>query len=84
MAYFLSFARLAPIQAAWWGHPDTTGNPNIDYYLGTQYEHQDADDHYSESLYRMRGMGIHYTMPTMPPTSVRNISLNVFVYLPNY
>lgn len=25
VSYFLAFARLAPVQAAWWGHPDTTG-----------------------------------------------------------
>jgi predicted O-linked N-acetylglucosamine transferase (SPINDLY family) len=25
VAYFLAFSRLAPVQAVWWGHPDTTG-----------------------------------------------------------
>lgn len=25
VSYFLAFSRLAPVQAAWWGHPDTTG-----------------------------------------------------------
>lgn len=33
VSYFLSFSRLAPIQAAWMGHPDTTGIATIDYYL---------------------------------------------------
>ena len=25
VSYYLSFSRLAPVQAAWYGHPDTTG-----------------------------------------------------------
>ena len=25
VTYFLSFARLAPVQAVWFGHPDSTG-----------------------------------------------------------
>jgi predicted O-linked N-acetylglucosamine transferase (SPINDLY family) len=33
--YFLSFARLAPVQCVTWGHPDTTGVPNVDYFLSS-------------------------------------------------
>jgi predicted O-linked N-acetylglucosamine transferase (SPINDLY family) len=38
VTYFLAFGRLAPVQAAWWAHPDTTGIPNIDYFLSTHHE----------------------------------------------
>src|SRR5262249_40186223 len=30
-SYFLAFARLAPVQCVSYGHPDTTGIPNMDY-----------------------------------------------------
>lgn len=33
VCYFLSFTRLAPVQAAWIGHPDTSGVATIDYYI---------------------------------------------------
>ena len=37
VTYFLAFGRLAPAQAAWWGgHPDTSGIPAIDYFIGMQ------------------------------------------------
>ena len=31
--YFLSFSRLAPVQAVTHGHPCTTGVPEIDYFV---------------------------------------------------
>ncbi|CAM9445349.1 unnamed protein product [Phaeothamnion confervicola] len=33
VTHFLAFARLAPVQAAFWGNPVTTGNPSIDYFI---------------------------------------------------
>lgn len=38
VAFFLAFARLAPVQAVWWGHPDTTGIPTIDYFISSDVE----------------------------------------------
>ncbi|TYZ58744.1 hypothetical protein PybrP1_010565 [[Pythium] brassicae (nom. inval.)] len=48
LAYFLSLSRLAPVQAAWWGNPDTSGVQNIDYRLVSEYEHENFREHYSE------------------------------------
>lgn len=70
--YYLAFARLAPVQCASWGHPVTSGIPNIDYFLSTDYfETADSDDHYSEKLVRLRDVAFpgFYSRPAPLPGS---------------
>ena len=51
LSYYLAFSRLAPVQAALWGHPDTTGISNVDYYVSTRpFEPPNAQQFYSEQL----------------------------------
>jgi len=38
VTYFLAFARLAPAQVAWYGHPDTTGVAAVDYFVSSDVE----------------------------------------------
>ena len=65
--YCLAFARLAPIQAVTWGHPDTTGIPNIDYFLSSELlEISDSSDHYSERLIKLRNVPTYYFPPDPP------------------
>ncbi|KAK1944133.1 UDP-glucose:protein N-beta-glucosyltransferase [Phytophthora citrophthora] len=41
----LSHHRVAPVQCVFWGHPITTGNPNIDYFISSQhFVSEDFDD----------------------------------------
>ena len=55
----LAALRLAPVQAASWGHPITTGLPTIDIYLsGDLIEGPQAEDHYREKLVRLPGTGV--------------------------
>jgi predicted O-linked N-acetylglucosamine transferase (SPINDLY family) len=52
--YFLSFARLAPIQLVMGGHPITSGVPNVDYFLSSSYDElPHAQEHYRERLIQM-------------------------------
>lgn len=67
LTYFLSFARLAPVQCVLGGHPDTVGVPNIDYYLSSELQEPiDADTHYAECLVRLPGAPTYYDRPELP------------------
>jgi protein O-GlcNAc transferase len=55
----LAVQRLAPVQAASWGHPDTTGLPTIDLFLSAELlEPPSGDVHYSEKLIRLPNLGV--------------------------
>ncbi|MEO8037158.1 MAG: tetratricopeptide repeat protein [Betaproteobacteria bacterium] len=78
--YYLAFARLAPVQCVSFGHPDTTGIPNMDWWVSTEdFEIPDAPSHYSERLWRARGIGTlaYYYRPPVPaePKSRRELGL---------
>jgi len=65
--YFLAFARLAPIQCVTWGHPDTTGIPNMDTFLSSSLiEPADAKEHYSENLNCFSTLPTFYYRPNIP------------------
>ncbi len=69
--YFLAFARLAPVQCVFFGHPDTTGIPNMDWWVSSDgFEPEDARGHYSEKLFLLRDLATptYYYRPTIPPT----------------
>ena len=54
----LAAMRLAPVQAASWGHPETTGLPTIDYFLSAEdLEPPDAQAHYTEKLVLLPHLG---------------------------
>ena len=64
LGYFLAFSRLAPIQCVTWGHPVTTGIPNIDYFISWKInEPHDAKSHYSEELILFEGFSTYYSPP---------------------
>lgn len=64
----LANLRLSSIQIAAWGHPDTTGLKNIDYYLsGHLFEPLNAHDHYTEKLIKLPNLGsCYYRIPVEP------------------
>lgn len=64
----LAALRIAPVQAAMWGHPDTTGLPTIDYYLsGELLEPAGAQAHYSERLVTLPNLGCSFRpLPARP------------------
>jgi predicted O-linked N-acetylglucosamine transferase (SPINDLY family) len=68
----LAASRLAPIQAATWGHPVTTGLATIDYFISTALaEPADAEQHYSERLVRLDGLGVYLYRPAAAAKKTR-------------
>ncbi len=68
-SYFLAFARLAPVQCVTFGHPDTTGIRNMDYWVSNDlFEPEDAQAHYSEQLFLLHNLGTlaYYYRPPVP------------------
>jgi len=64
MTLRLAALRLAPVQIAAWGHPETTGLPTIDYYLSAEdFEPRNAQEHYTERLVSLPGLGC-FTEPS--------------------
>lgn len=61
MSLRLASLRLARVQAASWGHPETTGLPSVDYYLSAaDLEPAEADAYYTEKLVRLPNLGCYF------------------------
>jgi CRISPR-associated protein Csy1 len=72
VSYLLAAMRLAPVQAAGWGHPVTTGADTIDHFFTcAAMEPEDGEAHYVERLVRLPGLGVGYGMPSPPPPGTR-------------
>jgi CRISPR-associated protein Csy1 len=66
----LAAMRLAPVQCAAWGHPETTGSRMIDgFFSCADMEPEDASSHYSERLLRLPGLGTRYARPEVAPAT---------------
>lgn len=73
LTYFLAFWRLAPIQAASWGHSVTSGIDTIDYYVShDEVELPEAQAHYSEELIRLPGYFMPRYLKPLNPQPRRN------------
>ncbi|HVF34940.1 MAG TPA: hypothetical protein VND91_06420 [Candidatus Saccharimonadia bacterium] len=65
--FALAALRLAPVQAAAWGHPVTSGLPTIDaWFTCAAMEPPDAASHYRERLLPLPGLGTAYRAPEPP------------------
>ena len=64
LTYFLSFSRLAPVQCVTWGHPDTTGIPNMDYYISCEdFETEGSETNILNALVRMKNIPNYFYRP---------------------
>jgi CRISPR-associated protein Csy1 len=70
--FALGSLRLAPVQCAGWGHPTTTGLPEIDWFLSCgSMEPEGAQAAYRERLALLPGLGTSYARPGGASTGER-------------
>jgi predicted O-linked N-acetylglucosamine transferase (SPINDLY family) len=75
MTVQLAALRLAPVQAASWGHPETTGLPTMDLYIsGEALEPAGASANYSERLIALPNLGVHVE-PLEPKIEIPDLGL---------
>jgi len=58
--YCVSIYKCAPLQLTTWGHPETSGIENIDYYITSKIFEKQADNIYYEKPYYMNSMSFYY------------------------
>ena len=64
LTFQLASLRIAPIQMASWGHPETTGLPTIDYYISADlFETDTSQNVYTEKLVNLPNLGCFYSKP---------------------
>ena len=92
----LSQYRIAPVQLTAWGHPITTGSPNIDFFLSSALmEPEDAETHYTEKLVRLPNLALyvepgafrhdpHARFDLPPGRTLFGALQSLFKYLPQY
>jgi len=69
--YFLSYIRFAKAQFTSWGHPITTGNDSIDYFLSSKLlETENAQKRFSEQLILSDYLPMYFYTPTSPKTLI--------------
>jgi len=80
LSYYLAHARLAPVQCVSYGHPDTTGIANIDYFISNDlYELPGSAQDYSERLFLLRGLPTlaYYYRPSAPEKAAHRQSFGL-------
>jgi protein O-GlcNAc transferase len=74
----LASLRLAPVQAASWGHPETSGLPTMDLYISAEaLEPEGAASNYSEILVRLPNLGVYVEPRTPASVTLDLLSLNL-------
>lgn len=64
LASTLVWSRMAPVQCATWGHPETTGSSHIDFYLSSKLlEMEDGQQNYTERLVKLDRLATYFQLP---------------------
>ena len=78
MTVQLGCLRLAPLQIAFGGHPETSGLPTIDYHLSSDLmEPQNAEEHYTEKLIRLPNLAVCYELLSIQPKAIAKKDIGI-------
>ena len=79
--YFLSYIRFAKIQMTSWGHPVTTGNSSIDYFLSSKLlETKDSQKYFSEKLVSTNYLPMFFYKPMISKKLQKNEIIKKNIY----
>ena len=83
VAKALACLRLAPVQVASWGHPETTGLDTIEYFLSAEdFERSGAQNDYSEELITLPMLGTYFDSGDIQAQDINLSSLDINPDLP--
>jgi hypothetical protein len=72
VTYLMGALRLAPVQCCAWGHPDTTGHRNMDWFISCDpMETAGSAQRYRERLALLPGIGTRYEAARAPAGTSR-------------
>ena len=64
--YYLSYIRLAKFQVTSWGHPETTGNNSIDYFISSKLiESKNSNKNFSEKIICSESLPMFFYKPNV-------------------
>lgn len=66
--FYITYLKLADKQIVSWGHPDTTGNKNIDYFISSKYFEegdQNLSKNYTEKLIKLNFIPTYFNQPNI-------------------
>ncbi|MFO0940863.1 MAG: TIGR03032 family protein [Pirellulales bacterium] len=64
LASTLVWSRMAPVQCATWGHPETTGSSHIDFFLSSKLlEMEEGQRNYTEHLVKFDRLATYFELP---------------------
>tara|TARA_Y100001968_G_scaffold185546_1_gene169943 strand:+ start:8268 stop:10922 length:2655 start_codon:yes stop_codon:yes gene_type:complete len=76
--YLMSLSRLALVQVLTAGHPNTSGSPNIDYFISSKnVETEDSDKYYSERLIRLNRLTVNSPLIEINESKFKRTDLNI-------
>ena len=79
--YYLSFLRIAKIQITSWGHPITSANESIDYFLSSDLlKGNNEKEIFSEKMIYLKHLPMYFYKPKIQKTLSDNEIVNQRVY----
>ncbi len=92
ISQFIINTKLAKNYFIFWGHPITTGSINMDYFISSSLMDKGNDDHYSEKLILLNGIGFNYkvdeNLKKIENCEIKKNSIyipqGIFKFLPKY